>query len=148
MQTEKEGKVPFSFWKMVLICGAINLPLAFLLLRTFDIEPLLMFASILATISLAAWLCYKRQVKSIWFIPVAQILLTVCVGIFLFLRDVVGLRSPGGFIDLGVGFEIAVMTVLGLCWIVPSAIASAIYSVVKRRSEQRKECKNGKADPT
>ena len=138
MQAEKENAAAFSFWKMTLLCGAINLPVAILLIFAFRIP--LLFAAIIATICLATWFCYKRQVKSIWFIPVAQALLIVCVGIFLFLRDVVGLRSPGGFIDFGVGFEIAVTVILGLCWIVPSAIASAIYSVVRRKSEQDREC--------
>ena len=129
------------FWGRVLRYCPVSIIMAALLFPLLYTAPPLMLAAIIAIISLTAWLGYKKQVDSIWFIPATQMLLTVCACIILLILDIFGVRLSGGFISIGVGFLIPIAALYGLCWIVPSAVISAIYSsVVKYKAKSSREC--------
>ena len=129
------------FWGRVLRYCSVSIIMMLVLLPLLYIDLPLMIAAIIAIISLTAWVGYKKQVDNIWFIPTAQMLLTVCACIILLILDVFGVRVSGGFISLGVGILIPFIAMLGLCWIVPSLVISAIYSfIVKSKAKSSKEC--------
>ena len=88
---------------------------------------------------LIAKYCRKKQIKSIWFIPVAQVILMFTVSMFLYLRDVLGFRrGAGGWIDFGVGFEIGIIIMYGLLWLVPAAILAFVYQIYPGLKSKRR----------
>ena len=133
-------KKRLSFWTKVLLSCAVHLLMAVILLELAEAGglPLIILTPAVAII-LAAVCCYRGQMQNIWFIPLSQALLTFFACVFLYIRYLLGLRPSGGFIDFGVSFEIGIIALWGLVWLIPSAIAATVYLVVKRRARTMQE---------
>ena len=120
----------------------INIILALITLGTIVMNPFRLlepFMQILflptPIIVIISYMLYKRNERRIWYVPLSQIVMCAAFCIFLLIRDLLGFRRGGGFIDLGVGFDIMVWVILTALWVIPSAISAFVYAMIMKRRE-------------
>lgn len=127
-----------SFWKKLPCFCGVNIVLVVL---TLGINPF-RFSNPIAvgliitvpTTIVISYLLYELKEQRIWYVPLSQIALCVCVCVVLIARDLLGLRRSGGFIDFGVGFDVTIVIILAAFWVIPSLFASFVYArLMKRR---------------
>ena len=127
-----------KFIVRVLIFFVVNIALACL---TIVINPfphpvyqLLALISTFAVTGLIAFLMYRLKERRIWYIPLSQVIMCFGCCVFFYVRDMLGYRQGGGFLDFGVVFEIMVTIYISAFWIIPSFIAAIIYARIMKKA--------------
>jgi len=129
-----------KFIKRVLIFFVVNTAFVSLIITinpfSHPTHQLLAFALMFTVTGLIAYLMYRLKERRIWYIPISQLIMCFGCCIFFYIRDLLGYRKSGGFLDFGVGFEIMVAIYISLFLIIPSVIAAIVYAkVMKKRTD-------------
>jgi len=128
-----------KFIVRVLIFFVVNAALACLtiVLNPFPhpVNQLLALITTFAVTGLIAFLMYRLKERRIWYIPISQVILCFGCCVFFYIRNMLGYRQGGGFLDFGVVFEIMVTIYISAFWIIPSFIAAIIYAKIMKKAD-------------
>jgi len=138
-QKEEKAKFNFSgFLPRVLSFFIVNTAFVALIIAinpfTNPVHQLLAFCLTTIITIFIAYMLYRLKEQRIWYVPISQVVMCFGCCIFFFLRDMLGYRKSGGFLDFGVGFEIIVTIYISAFLIIPSLVAAIVYARVMKKA--------------